>query len=184
MLQILITQLKLDKQDEIIGTLLTANLSEEETASALAQLTSEGSQMIYIKRDDPEDDVLIEYDGAGNKFLASVARRFEQDVKSLAAQNNNDLVNQIFPTIAGMDRSARLARTTLDGVADFISLTLEVVVSGDVHCLGGQESVLESPRGALLHNVMCSQIYMYAVLQSAAPRWNLRTLAVSRLQQQ
>lgn len=98
------TQLKLDKQDEIIGTLLTANLSEEETASALAQLTSEGSQMIYIKRDDPEDDVLIEYDGAGNKFLASVARRFEQDVKSLAAQNNNDLVNQIFPTIAGMDR--------------------------------------------------------------------------------
>jgi hypothetical protein len=131
------TQLESEKQDEIIGTLLTANLSKEETESALAQLTSEGSQMIYIKRDDPEDDVLIEYDGAGNKFLARVASRFEQDVKSLAAQNNNDLVNQIFPTIAGMDRDELNQlideADTLTGRFDGADRSIAALLTGDAN---------------------------------------------------
>jgi len=98
------SDLRQDIQNNILGTLLTANLTAEEAEAALKQLRTDGSQMIAIMRDDREDDIIIEYAGAGNKFLTGVASKFEQQYKTLQAQANTDLVNTIYPQIASMDR--------------------------------------------------------------------------------
>ena len=85
------TDLKQAIQDRILGTLLTANLTAEEAERALSQLRHEGNQMIFIRRDEAEDDIIIDYAGAGSKFLTGVASKFEQQYKTLQAQANKDL---------------------------------------------------------------------------------------------
>ena len=130
------TDLQQAKQDDILGTLLTANLTAEEAEAALQQLRTEGSQMITISRADGEDDIIIDYAGAGNKFLTGVASKFEQQYKTLQAQANKDLVDEIYPKIAGMDRDdlndLKSEAETLTGRFSGADRTVAQILLGDV----------------------------------------------------
>ena len=123
-------------QDNILGTLLTANLTAEEAEAALQQLRTEGSQSITIARADGEDDIIIDYAGAGNKFLTGVASKFEQQYKTLQAQANKDLIDEIYPKIAGMDRDdlndLKSEAETLTGRFSGADRTVAQILLGDV----------------------------------------------------
>lgn len=98
------TEIKFAKQEEIIGVLLTANLTPEEQQTALTQLTTKGSQMIAISRDDPADDIIIEFGGAGNKFLTGVAANLKQRMNVANAEAGKSLIQTLFPLLQNMDR--------------------------------------------------------------------------------
>lgn len=131
------TELQQDIQDNILGTLLTANLSAEEAEKALSQLREDNTQMIYIARDDGQDDIVIDYAGAGNKFLTGVASKFEQQYKTLKAQANKDLIDEIYPKIAGMDRDdlndLKSEAETLTGRFSGTDRTVAQILLGDVN---------------------------------------------------
>jgi len=96
-------EIKANLENTIRGQLLTANLTEDEYASAFEQLTTKGNTAIVIERDN-DDDIVIAFGGADFGFLTGVANKLRTEKNILESENNQKFISRISVEISDMNR--------------------------------------------------------------------------------
>ncbi len=96
--------IKAGLRDDILGSILTGDLNESQMESAAAQLRTRGATEIKIEGREGEDDLVIPFGGAGFDFLTSLANTLDRGIDDLQNEKNRSLIEEVSPTIVGMNR--------------------------------------------------------------------------------
>ena len=96
--------IKAGLRDDILGSILTGDLDESQMESAAAQLRTRGATEIRIEGKEGEDDLVIPFGGAGFDFLTSLANTLDRGIDDLQNEKNRSLIEEVSPTIVGMNR--------------------------------------------------------------------------------
>jgi hypothetical protein len=117
-------ELTAEVHDTALEVFLTANLSEEEQASALSQMRA-GQDTIIIPRED--GDVAVELRGASGRFKTTLANQFEAEANAVKSAGNYALLERLSTEAADMTReelnSLIADAERLDGKANGLSLS-------------------------------------------------------------
>ena len=150
--------IKAGLRDNILGSILTGDFDESQMESAAAQLRTRGATEIRIEGKEGEDDLVIPFGGAGFDFLTSLANTLDRGIDDLQNEKNRSLIEEVSPTIVGMNRGqlealvsdAQSASGQFEGALQTTRYLLERLAQDRLNTMDRElSSTIESQKEAL-----------------------------------